>query len=280
MSDLKHTVYRLLEPAKRGDLASRTVDGFIVGLILVNVTISLMETVPELDVAYNKWFRWLEVASVGIFTVEYILRLWSCTAGGRTPLWGRLRYALHPLLLVDLVAILPFFLYFLGLDLRMARMLRLTRLFRIAKLVRYSSALRFMGAAVSARKEELLLTLMLGLFALTFSATVIYYAESARQPEVFSSIPASFWWAVTTLTAVGYGDTYPLTLFGKIAGGIVQVIGIIIFALPAGLLASAFMEQVQIRNAVRLSHHAALEAPTACPRCGAECSRCGAEIGS
>ncbi|MCZ6471871.1 MAG: ion transporter, partial [SAR324 cluster bacterium] len=195
---------------------------------------------------------------------------WSCTATGRGSLWGRLRYALQPMLLVDLAAILPFFLYFLGLDLRMVRLLRLTRLFRIAKLARYSSGMRMLAAAVASRKEELLLTLMMGFFALVFSATLIYYAESERQPELFSSIPASFWWAVTTLTTVGYGDAYPLTSVGKFVGGLVQVVGISLFALPTGLLTSAFMEQIAARKESRQSDVDAQIVPTVCPYCSRE----------
>ncbi|MCZ6644657.1 MAG: ion transporter, partial [SAR324 cluster bacterium] len=174
MSDLKHTVFRLLEPGDSDDKASRIVDGFIISLILINGVISVLETVPGLHDLHGTFFEVVEITSVIIFTVEYMLRLWSCTATGRSSLGGRLRYALQPMLLVDLAAILPFFLYFLGLDLRMVRLLRLTRLFRIAKLARYSSAMRMLAAAVASRKEELLLTLMMGFFALVFSATLIF----------------------------------------------------------------------------------------------------------
>ncbi|MCZ6627403.1 MAG: ion transporter [SAR324 cluster bacterium] len=270
MSDLKHTVFRLLEPGDSDDKASRIVDGFIISLILINGVISVLETVPGLHDLHGTFFEVVEITSVIIFTVEYVLRLWSCTATGRSSLWGRLRYALQPMLLVDLAAILPFFLYFLGLDLRMVRMLRLTRLFRIAKLARYSSGMRMLAAAVASRKEELLLTLMMGFFALVFSATLIYYAESERQPELFSSIPASFWWAVTTLTTVGYGDAYPLTSVGKFVGGLVQVVGISLFALPTGLLTSAFMEQIAARKESRQSDVDAQIVPTVCPYCSRE----------
>lgn len=264
MTDLKRTVYHLLDPHDEGGPADRVVDTSMIVLILANGVIAIVETVPGVDDAYRVPLFWFEAISVAVFSVEYVLRLWCCTVTGCTPVWGRLRYALRPMLLVDLVAILPFFLYFLGMDLRMARLLRMTRFFRIAKLGRYSSALRLLAAAVAARKEELLITLLLGLFALVFSATLIYYAESERQPEIFTSIPASFWWAVTTLTTVGYGDAYPVTLLGKMVGGLVQVIGIALFALPTGLLASAFLDQIQTRRAAKET----APSPAVCPHCG------------
>lgn len=270
MSDPRKRVYSLLEPGETGDRASRAVDAFLIALILVNGAISILETVPGIFTPYRTPLFWFEAGSVAVFTVEYALRLWSCTATGRSPIWGRLRYALHPMLLIDLVAILPFFLYFLGLDLRVARVLRLTRFFRIAKLGRYSRALRLLAAAVSARKEELLISLMMGFFALVFSATLIYYAEHDLQPEVFSSIPASFWWAVTTLTTVGYGDAVPMTLLGRIFGALVQIIGVGFLALPTGLMASAFLEQMQARKAAAGEGDAGARAdpPRNCPHCG------------
>ena len=241
MPSIKHYVHRLLEPAESGDLPSKSVDLFLIGLILANCLMAVLETLPAAG-RFSGQFAWFEAVSVGIFTVEYLLRLWSCVATGRSPFRGRLKYALHPMMLIDLLAILPFYLIFLGVDLRTARIFRLLRFFRIAKLSRYSRAMRMLGRAMVSRKEHLVMAFLLGAFALVVSATLMYYAEHAAQPEMFSSIPASFWWAVTTLTTVGYGDAYPVTTLGRVIGGFSQVIGVGLLALPMGILASAFLE--------------------------------------
>lgn len=259
MHRLKYHVNRLLEPAESGDLSSKSVDLFLISLVLVNCLMAVLETLPAAE-RFARELGWFEAGSVGIFTVEYLLRLWSCTAGGRSPIRGRLRHALHPLLLIDLIAIMPFYLVFLGVDLRTARIFRLLRFFRIVKLSRYSRAMRTLGRAMSGRREHLIMAFLLGAFALVVSATLMYYAEHEKQPEVFSSIPASFWWAVTTLTTVGYGDAYPVTLLGKFIGGFSQVLGVGLVALPMGILASAFLEVPGKREA----------RAQVCPHCGKE----------
>lgn len=261
MPSIKHTVHRLLEPAESGDWPSKSVDLFLIGLILTNCTVAVLETLPAAG-RFSGELAWFETVSVGIFTVEYLLRLWSCTAVGWGPFRGRLKYALRPMMLIDLLAILPFYLVFLGLDLRAARIFRLLRFFRIAKLSRYSRAMRMLGRAMVSRKEHLVMAFLLGAFALVVSATLMYYAEHAAQPEVFSSIPASFWWAVTTLTTVGYGDAYPVTLLGKVIGGFSQVLGVGLLALPMGILASAFLEVRGEEGEEAMT--------TVCPHCGEE----------
>lgn len=260
MDKLKERVHSLLEPGEAGDWASNGVDLFLITLIVTNVVVSILETVPGFAAGRREALNLFEAASVAVFTVEYLLRVWSCTAAGRSPLVGRLRFMLRPMLLIDLAAILPFFLTVLGVDLRMARVVRLLRLARLAKLARYSKALRMLGRACWTRKEELGLALLLGGFALVISASLIYFAEHEAQPEKFSSIPSAFWWAVTTLTTVGYGDAYPVTLLGKIFGGIAQVIGVGLFAMPAGILAAAMLEQ--------FGREAKAARPHTCPHCG------------
>ncbi len=198
---------------------------------------------------------------MAVFTAEYALRLWSGPAGGWRGLRGRLRLAARPLLVIDLLAILPAYLTFLGVDLRVLRMARMVRLARLAKLARYSVALRLLGRGLWERREELVVTALVGVFALFVAAALMYYAEHDAQPEVFASIPASFWWAVTTLTTVGYGDAYPVTVAGKVVGALVQVLGVGLFAVPAGLLGGSFLEQVERRRRER--------EPPRCPHCGA-----------
>ena len=268
MTNIKRRLHSLLEPGEAGDWASKAVDRALIALIVVNVLVVIVETVPEVQARLSFFFRWFELFSIAVFTLEYLLRVWSCTAGGYSPIKGRLRFMVRPLLLIDLVAILPFYLQAFGLvlDLRVARMVRVARFVRIAKLGRYSPALQMLGRGFWSKKEELLMTLALGAFALILASTLIFFAENEAQPEVFSSIPAAFWWAITTLTTVGYGDAFPVTVGGKIFGGIFQVFGVLLLALPTGILASAFVQEMESARHEGAPHTGG--APHTCPHCG------------
>lgn len=256
-------LFRILELAESGDVASKLFDVFILTLIVLNVAAVMLESVEGLAQQYARFFYWFELFSVAVFTVEYLLRVWSCTSD---PQWrrvvvGRLRFMRTPLAVIDLLAVLPFYLPMLiPVDLRFLRVLRLFRLFRLLKLARYTESLRLMGSVVAKRKEELLITLFVIVVLLVLASSVMYLAENEAQPDKFGSIPASMWWAVVTLTTVGYGDTYPITVLGKFINAIVAVLGIGMIALPTGILGSAFIEELQRRR--RKS------APPRCPHCG------------
>lgn len=198
-----------------------------------------------------------------IFTIEYLLRLWSSNVEPNYAgfLYGRLKFAFTPLALVDLLAIMPFFLVFLGLDFRFIRMVRLVRILRIAKLGRYMNAWKILGRVAKARREELVITSILLLFLLVISSSLMYYAENEMQPDKFPSILSTMWWAIATLTTVGYGDVYPVTAVGRLMGGIIAVLGVGFVALPTGILGSGFVEEIQKRQTNR---H--------CPHCGREIS--------
>jgi voltage-gated potassium channel len=163
--------------------------------------------------------------------------------------------------IIDLVAILPFYLPLVGIDLRSLRVLRLLRILRIAKVGRYYSSLNLIKHVFQAKKEELVLTsAMMGLL-LVVSSSLLYYCESAVQPDAFSSIPATMWWAVATLTTVGYGDMYPVTLLGRLLAGTIAILGIGMFALPTGILGAGFVEAIQKQKK---------ELVQRCPHCGKE----------
>lgn len=259
---LKKRVYEILEVAAPGDRASRLFDIFILSLIALNVVALVAETVTPIYEKSPLFFRGFEVVSVLIFTVEYVLRIWSCTASHdyASPVRGRLRFAVTPLALIDLFAVLPFYIPFLGLDLRFIRAVRLFRLFRVAKLGRYSMALRTVGRALSAKKEELLTSVFFLLLLLLLASSLMYFAENKAQPERFSSIPSAMWWGVVTLTTVGYGDVYPVTGVGKALASITAILGIAMFALPTGILGAAFIEETQKSN----------RGAKLCPHCGKE----------
>lgn len=260
---LRRRVYELLEPGEPGDLPSIVVDWLIVGLIVLNVAAFVLETVQPIRASAPRFFVELERVSIAIFSAEYLFRVWSSTADARYahPVRGRLRWMSTPLAIADLLAVLPFFLPMLGIDLRAFRAIRIFRLFRLAKMGRYSIAMQTFGRVIRKKKEELLITLMLLIFVLFFASALLYFAENRAQPDAFSSIPAAMWWGIATLTTVGYGDVYPITALGRFLAAIIAVMGIGMFALPTGILGAAFVEEIQSRNQA---------GSIICPHCGEE----------
>ena len=250
---IKQRVHGLLTPAKPGDKVSRIFDIFLVTLIGLNVLALVIQTVEPVVVLASGFFRWFEIVSVIIFSIEYVLRVWSCVADEnfRSPFGGRIRFARTPLALIDFLAVLPFYLPTVGIDLRFLRAVRLFRIFRILKLGRYSEALQRFGRVFVAKKEELMMTVFVLFFLLIVSSALMYHAEHEVQPDIFSSIPATMWWGVATLSTVGYGDVYPVTAWGKVLGSVIAILGIGMFALPTGiscLYPLAFLESSSTRS--------------------------------
>jgi len=208
----------------------RAFDIFIQCLIILSLVTFSIETLPGLSNRSMVVLRWIEVVTVAIFSLEYILRCWISKP--------TTRYVFSFFGLVDLVAILPFYIA-AGIDLRALRAFRLLRLFRIFKLARYSKAVRRFHRAIHIAKEEVVLFLGATVILLYLSATGIYYFEHGAQPEKFASVFHSLWWAIATLTTVGYGDVYPITVGGRIFTFFILLIGLGIVSVPAGLVASA-----------------------------------------
>lgn len=222
------------------------IDVFLVILIISNVFAVILSSVESIYEKSPIFFDGFEIFSVTIFTIEYILRIWSCTAKKEFshPIRDRLKYATKPLLIVDLLAILPFYLPILGLDLRFLRILRIFRVLRVLKLERYFDALRTIVKVLKRKFTEILSTFLVTLILLTIAASFMFYIE----PQTFKSIPDAMWWGIVTLTTVGYGDVYPSTPVGKFIGAILALLGIGLFGLPAGILASGFLEEIQSKN--------------------------------
>jgi voltage-gated potassium channel len=258
----KQRVWELLNPAGPGDRLGRAVDGALLALILLSVVAVVVGTVPGVERRFGRALGVFEVVSVVVFSLEYVARLWAAPAD---PRWrpavrGRLRDARPPLALVDLLAVLPFYLPFVGVDLRFVRALRLLRLFRLAKVGRYVAALGLFAEVVRARRAELLLTLCVFGLLLVMAASAMYYVEREAQPGAFSSIPAAMWWAAVTMTTVGYGDVTPVTALGRVLGVAVAVMGIGSLALPTAILGAGFLEAAERRRREAAG-------PT-CPHCG------------
>ncbi len=248
--------------ARQGGTVGYYADWFIVLLIAANVVAVALETVDSLYAQYGTFFFYFEVVSVAIFSVEYLSRIWACTARPEysNPITDRLRFASRPMLVIDLLAILPFFLgAVLPADLRFLRALRLFRFFRLFKMARYSESMTAFNEVLQRKKEDLVISFTATLILLLVASSTMYFVEHPAQPDEFSSIPQSMWWGVITLTTVGYGDVTPVTPLGQVFGGIVAVIGIGLFALPASILASGFIEAARGETGPTPDH---------CPHCG------------
>jgi voltage-gated potassium channel len=260
---LKGKVHKILEPAPEGHLSSKIFDIFLILVIFLNVLAVILESVESLSVTYSGFFEKLSLFSIVFFSFEYISRLWTCTENKKfeNPVTGRLRYALTPMALIDLMVLVPFYLpIFFQADLRILRVLRLLRLFTLFKLSRYSTSLKLIKTVIREKKEELVVTFAVIMILLVLASGVIYFLENEEQPGAFSSIPAAMWWGVATMTTVGYGDIYPVTAIGKFFGGFVAILGLGTFSLPAGIIAYGFIEEIQKKRS----------RPTPCPHCGKE----------
>jgi len=249
---LKRSIHTFLELSAPGDFLGRIFDYFMISLIVANAVAVILESVEEYEIAYGAAFQAFDTFSVIIFTVEYVFRLWSCTASHakqfQHPVWGRLRFATTPLLLIDLLAILPFYLSaFLNLDLRI---LRVFRLLRLLKITRYSPALAIIGSVLRQQFRPLAGTLMILLTTLVLLASLVYVAEHDAQPTKFGNIPAAMWWTIVTLTTVGYGDIIPVTVLGRLVGGITMITGVMMVALPTGIVVSGFANEIRKRDFV------------------------------
>jgi voltage-gated potassium channel len=248
----RRRVYEIIEIGRGDDHLSRMVDAAIVALILINIAAFVAETVPELARRYGVWFHAFETFSVVIFSIEYAARLWTAVEVpflARLPAWkARVKWASRAYLVIDLLAILPFYLgALLNLDLRVLRVLRLLRFF---KLSRYSPALHTLLRVLRNERRSLSAAGLLLGAALLLSATGMYYIEGEGQPDKFGSVPQAAYWAMTPLTTVGYGDATPLTALGKFWSMLTMLAGLCVLALPVAIISSGFAQEVNRRDFV------------------------------
>jgi len=251
MHTIRKRAFEILDTGTKNDLLSRSVDIALIALISLNVLSVILETLPSLQNEYHTAFENFELVSVIIFSIEYLTRVWSAIEKAdkkyKHPLWGRLRYILTPMALIDLIVILPLFIgFFFTIDLRFMRALRLLRVF---KLTRYSSSMSVLLKVLADESKSIGAAFFVLCMLVIMASSLTYLAEHDAQPEAFSSIPAAMWWAIITMTSVGYGDIVPITTMGKVLASIISVISIGIVALPAGLLASGFSEALRQRRA-------------------------------
>jgi voltage-gated potassium channel len=258
MGALRTRTAQLLEAQRPDDPWGRVVDVLLIVLIFANVIVVVLETDPALDKDWSGLFWRFEIFSVAVFTIEYALRLWSCVdeewSSEMSATQARLRWAASPLGLIDLLAILPFYIFLFipggGESLLLLRIFRGLRLIRLFKLSRYSPALGILRTVLLREANTLVVVAFVMLLILVMASWGVFMIERDAQPEAFGSLPQALWWSVVTLTTVGYGDVVPVTPLGKFFGGIVSLVGIGMAALPAGILASGFSTEMRRREAV------------------------------
>lgn len=248
---LRQNVFDALEIAKDDGGISRVVDYFLIALISGSVIAVILESIPSVEAKYGHALSLFEVITVSVFSVEYVLRVWSSvereTVTGKSPLRSRLRYMVSFHAIIDIIAILPFYFLTFGLfgsvDMRF---LRAVRLLRVLKLTRYSAAMNMVFITFRENGRALAAAFLILLTVMLLAASGMYYFERESQPEDFGSIPAAMWWAFATLTTVGYGDVTPVTVGGKVFGAMITVVGIGMVALPTSILASGYTQQLNI----------------------------------
>lgn len=217
---------------------------FIQFLIILSVVTFSIETLPDLKQSTRDLLGVIEIFCVVIFTIEYVARIYIAEK--------KLKFVFSFFGLIDLLAILPFYLSF-GLDLRSLRLLRMFRLFRLLKLARYNRAMRHFGRAMLMAKEQIILFMAITMVLIYFSAVGIYYFEHDAQPQHFSSVFESLWWSIITLTTVGYGDVYPITVGGRVFTFFILLIGLGIVAIPTGIISSSMTKVFDMKNDDELS---------------------------
>jgi voltage-gated potassium channel len=249
---VRRRVYEILELGRVGDTASRMVDRFLVTLIILNLATMTLETEPSIDAKYGRLFFIVEIVSSVVFTIEYILRIWCSVE--YAPLRGlkawrtRLKYALSAPAIVDLIAVVPYWLYFIAPD--EFRVFLVFRIARFLKLTRYSAGMRSLLDAIYSERRALFACSVILIGSTLVAAALMHMVEGRVQPDKLGSIPAAMWWAFVTLGTVGYGDVVPITVIGKFIASVTILVGLLIVALPVGIIATAFAREIHRRDFV------------------------------
>lgn len=268
---IKNRIFDLInEDGRKNSRGNRIFHLAIAALIWLSVLAIILESFQPLRGKYQWFFDAFELLSVLVFSVEYVLRIWTADLRyKKIPAWkARRRFILSPMGIIDLLAVLPFYLpFFIKFDLRFLRILRIVRLLRIFKLNRYTKALGLFVNVFYEKRNELGITLFVMFLMLLMSSTIMYYLEGDVQAKEFPDIISTFWWSVATLTTVGYGDVYPVTGWGKLISGVIAILGIGLVALPTGILSAGFIEKLENKNANK-AEKKNKKTYKFCPHCG------------
>lgn len=244
---IKKRIFEIISKAEDGDRASKIFDWSIMILIALSIISIILESFASIYEKYHSVFQVFEVITVVVFTIEYLLRIWTADLLFPEAKHPHLKYIFSFMAIIDLLAILPFYLPFISADLRFLRMMRLFRLFRLLrvfKLGRYFEALQIIVKVIKTSGPQLVMSVVICFFVMLFSAIIMYTVENPVQPEQFPNVISSLWWAICTLTTVGYGDVYPITHVGRFFASLISLVGIGIIAIPTGIIAAGFNQVI------------------------------------
>ncbi len=253
----KRNLFLVLDDHKSRKPLNRLFHGLLFFLIIVSSLILIIESVKSISTQYKAILFGLEVITMTFFSIEYVLRVYTCTEIHRYshPIFGRLRYVVTPLMLIDILSIIPFYLLIFSSNFSGFYIFSIFRVLRLFKAIRYIEAFKIIGRVFYIQREQLLISLVFILFIFVFASSIIYIEEKDAQPLKFKDIPSAMWYTISTITTVGYGDIYPITIIGKITGGIISMSGLVLFAIPTSILTSGFLKISQQKKQV-------------CPHCG------------
>lgn len=265
--DLKYKIFKIISVDNENYLPSKMFDILIIILIILSVFSIISSTFTNIPYFITQFNYYFEYISIAIFTIEYLLRIWTANLlfQDETPLMSRVKYIFSFMAIIDLLAILPFYIPFIiKVDLRSLRMLRLIRMLRIFKLNRYTNALSSVVNVLKKKKDQLLASMFVVILLMLISSILMYYCENEAQPDVFDNAFSGLWWAIATLTTVGYGDIYPVTILGKIISAFLALLGIGLVAVPTGIISAGFSEEVNTNNQEKEEDYNIIY----CPHCG------------
>ena len=277
-SKIKQQIFEVIQPADEGKIASKIFDCFIMFLIAFGVFSSLAITF-ELSPQMVTFLERVEKVCVVVFMIEYALRIWTADLLYPCDSYGKaiIKYMCSGMAIIDLLAILPCLLPFIfSFNLLGLRMLRLVRLLRLFKLSRYSEALASIADVLQKKSKDIVISFFVVVLLLVIASLLIYHAEHEAQPEQFRNAFSGLWWAVATLTTVGYGDIYPITIIGRFIGVVIALLGVGMVAVPAGIISSGFMEQLHAKKRDKSLEEAG-EKYNYCPYCGKRLDRHSSE---
>ena len=237
---IRKTLAAALDPSLRAEPGLSRINTWVIALICLSIALGVAETEEALTEGFERYYEFAHIVLFGVFLVEYIARLYCAPENPRYA--SSLAYALTFSSILDLLVLISFVLPFFGLEGSLLRVFRAARLVRLAKMGRYSLPLQMIYHAISERRYELGVSVVIAFSLMLLASTALYLAERSAQPEIFGSIPRAMWWAVATLTTVGYGDIVPITVLGRFAAGLTAVAGVGLIALPTGILAGAFTD--------------------------------------
>ncbi len=258
---LERTLYSIVDEESDERPIAKVFNYVIITLILLSVVEMVLETIQSVYDEYYVYLKAFEIFSIIVFTFEFLARVITARLAFNEPnrLKAISKYVFSFYGLVDLISILPFYLPMIGVDLRVVRTLRLLRFLRLFKIARYNDSLSLIKSVMLEKRAEIGVSCFVIIIVMVIASFIMYYAENEAQPEQFPNVLACVWWAIVTLTTVGYGDVYPITLAGKIIGGLIAFLGIGLVALPTGIISAGFLEKInqkaeEIAEAAKAKH--------------------------